>query len=66
MNDALPDEGLLTLSEAADLTDVSVEVLRAEIRDGRLGAFRVRSKWMTTRERLAAWLGRCDRPASES
>jgi excisionase family DNA binding protein len=66
MNDALPDEGLLTLSEAANLTDVSVEVLRAETRDGHLGAFRVRSKWMTTRERLAAWLARCDRPAGES
>jgi excisionase family DNA binding protein len=66
MNDELPDEGLLTLAEAANLTDVSVEVLRAEIRDGRLGAFRVRSKWMTTHAQLTAWLTRCERPARES
>jgi excisionase family DNA binding protein len=66
VDSALPDEGLLTLAEAANLTDVSVEVLRAEIRDGRLGAFRVRSKWMLTHQQIEAWLRRCEQPARES
>jgi excisionase family DNA binding protein len=57
---------LVTISEAATLTNVSPAVLLAEIRDGRLAAFRVRSKWMMTRAQIEAWLTRIERPARES
>jgi excisionase family DNA binding protein len=57
---------LLSLSEAANLMRVSPMVLLAEIRDGRLAAHRVRSRWMMTRQQIAAWLKRCEKPAAES
>ncbi len=57
---------LFTLAEAAELTGVSVAMLSAEICDGRLGAYRVRSKWMLARAQIDAWLKRVEKPAAES
>jgi len=57
---------LFTLAEAAELTGVSVAMLNAEIRDGRLGAYRIRSKWIVSDAQVQAWLRRVEKPAAES
>jgi excisionase family DNA binding protein len=57
---------LISLSDAASLMRVSPAVLLAEIRDGRLAAHRVRSRWMMTRQQIDAWLARIEKPARES
>lgn len=64
LEDDLPE--LLSLSEIGAETRLSVNVLVAEIRAGRLGAHRVRSRWMCTRDQIEAWLKRIEKLAADS
>ncbi len=56
MNGKLHDIQLLTLSEAADLLQVSTRTLQRMIRSGELPALKVGGQWRVRGELLRQWV----------
>lgn len=66
MNEPLEQLRLLTLSEAADLLQVSTRTLQRMIRTGELPAFKVGGQWRVRGTLLQRWVEQRENPAVES
>ena len=56
MDQKLENIHLLTLSEAADLLQVSTRTLQRMIRNGQLPAFKVGGQWRVRETQLRQWI----------
>ena len=56
MDQKLENIHLLTLSEAADLLQVSTRTLQRMIRSGQLPAFKVGGQWRVRETQLRQWI----------
>ena len=70
MDEKLEDIRLLTLSEAADLLQVSTRTLQRMIRNNQLPAFKVGGQWRLRETQLRQWVenreGPLAKPANEN
>ena len=62
MNGNLDDIRLLTLSEAADILQVSTRTLQRMIRSGKLPALKVGGQWRVRGELLRQWVEQKESP----
>lgn len=66
MDENLEDIRLLTLSEAADLLQVSTRTLQRMIRNGQLPAFKVGGQWRVREAQLKQWVENRESPLVKS
>jgi excisionase family DNA binding protein len=66
MDEKLEDIRLLTLSEAADLLQVSTRTLQRMIRNGQLPAFKVGGQWRVRETQLRQWVENRESPLAKS
>jgi excisionase family DNA binding protein len=62
MDQKLENIRLLTLSEAADLLQVSTRTLQRMIRNGQLPAFKVGGQWRVRETQLRQWVENRESP----
>ena len=65
MDEKLEDIRLLTLSEAADLLQVSTRTLQRMIRNGQLPAFKVGGQWRLRETQLRQWVENRENPLAK-
>jgi excisionase family DNA binding protein len=66
MDEKLENIRLLTLSEAADLLQVSTRTLQRMIRNGQLPAFKVGGQWRLRETQLRQWVENRENPLAKS
>jgi excisionase family DNA binding protein len=66
MDEKLENIRLLTLSEAADLLQVSTRTLQRMIRNGQLPAFKVGGQWRLREAQLRQWVENRESPLAKS
>ena len=66
MDQKLENIRLLTLSEAADLLQVSTRTLQRMIRNGQLPAFKVGGQWRVRETQLRQWVENREIPLVKS
>ena len=60
MNGNLDDIRLLTLTEAADILQISTRTLQRMIRSGKIPALKVGGQWRVRGELLRQWVENCE------
>lgn len=66
MDEKLENIRLLTLSEAAELLQVSTRTLQRMIRNGQLPAFKVGGQWRLRETQLRQWVENRESPLAKS